>query len=159
MVVSQPDDFDRCATDVTPTLNMLPSLDKLIDQFRRAQDIAVDTLIHKLNIPQPNTNRDWAFYCAEHGLHQIREMQGIGIYAHGYGIELRIDSLTIDFDWGSNGEPDGFDDWRLYRFNIDNPCEIECSHDDVNDWLKRAYADGELLREGSLYYDPNRRAA
>jgi len=148
----------RYAATSVLTHDMPPVLDTLIDRFRKAQDIAVDALIHKLNIPLPETNRAWPFYCAENGLHQTRELNGIGIYAHGYGIELKIDSLTIDFDWGENGEPDGFDGWRLYNFNTDNHSDIECSHDDVNDWLKRAHADGELIKEASLYYDPNRRA-
>ena len=137
---------------------MQPVLDTLIDRFRKAQDIAVDTLIHRLNIPQPETNRAWPSYCAENWLHQTRELNGIGIYAHGYGVELKIDGFTIDFDWGANGEPDGFDGWRLHKFNTENPSEIVCSHNDVNDWLKQAHVDGKLIKEGSLYYDPSRRA-
>lgn len=137
---------------------MQPVLDTLIDRFRSAQDTAVETLIHQLNIPHPESNLAWALYCGETGLHEMRELNGIGIYAHGYGIELKMDDLTIDFDWGTNGEPDGFDGWRLYNFSLDNSPEIECSHNDVNSWLESAHSDGELLKEGSLYYDPKRRA-
>ena len=144
--------------DNTDNKIMLPALDILIDRFRTAQDIAVHTLIYKLNIPQPQSDRAWAFYCAENDLHQTRELNGIGIHAHGYGIELRIDDLTIDFDWGANGEPDGFDGWRLYNFKIDSCSDVVCSHIDVNSWLETAYAEGELLKNGSLYYDPKRRA-
>lgn len=138
---------------------MFPILDTLINRFRDAQDVAVATLIHQLNIPQPESNRAWSLYCAENGLHQTRELNGIGIYAHGYGIELKIDELTIDFDWGDNGEPDGFDGWRLYTFSTNNCPDIECSHSDVDGWLESAYAAGELLKEGSLYYDPRCRAS
>ena len=137
---------------------MLPVLDNLIDRFRKAQDLAVRTLVHKLAIPNPESNRAWAFYCAENGLHEIRELDGVGIYAHGFGIELKIEGLTINFDWGDHGEPDGFDGWRLWNFRTDNCPEVECSHKEVNKWLQRAYNDGELVKDTTLYYDPGRRA-
>lgn len=138
---------------------MLPVLDNLIDRFRRAQDIAVRALIHELAIPQPKSNRAWIFDCIENGLHKVRDRNGIAIYVHGYGVELKINDLTIDFDWGENGEPDGFDGWRLWNFRTDNCPEVICSHEDVKSWLKTAHNDGELIMVGSLYYDPNRRAS
>ena len=65
---------------------------------------------------------------------------------------------TIDFDWGSNGEPDGFDSWRLYNYSLDNLPSVESTHSVVNDWLDAALADGELIKVGGLYYDPKHRA-
>jgi len=138
---------------------MLPVLDDLIGRFRKAQDIAVHTLVHKLSIPQPDSNRAWAFYCVEKGLHQARELKGVGVYAHGYGIELKIENLTIDFDWGDHGEPDGFDGWRLWNFRTDNCSQVGCTHTDVISWLEDSHNDGELIKQGSLYYDPKRRAS
>ncbi|MCO6047045.1 hypothetical protein NG895_24365 [Aeoliella sp. ICT_H6.2] len=134
-------------------------LDNLIDRFRRAQDLAVDTLLHDLSIPLPESNRAWPFYCAANGLHDTRELNGIGIYAHGYGVELKINDLVIDFDWGDNGERDGFDAWRLWNFQAGNCPEMECSHNAVKDWLETAFNEGELIKDTSLYYDPRRRAS
>lgn len=137
---------------------MNPTLENLIKRFRKAQDLAVETLIQRLSIPQPESNLAWAFYCSENGLHQIRELKGTKIYAHGFGVALEINDVKIDFDWGSNGEPDGFDSWRLYSFSMDNCSDIKCTDKEVQSWLEKAENDGELIKEDSLYYDPKRRA-
>ena len=138
---------------------MNATLDSLIARFRAAQDIAVRTLTESLSIPRPSSGLDWVHYCAEHGLHKLNKLGDVGIYAHGYGIELKIADLTIDFDWGDNGEPDGFDGWRLWKFEDDNGDDAPFSHSDVNAWLDEAYNQGELTKCGALYFDPNRRSA
>ena len=136
-------------------------LDTLVDRFRKAQDIGVRTLTQRLSIPRPATNRKWVDYCIENKnkLRETRERSGVSIRIHGYGVELKVDGLTIDFDWGDNGEPDGFDAWRLWNFRLDNCTEIECTYEDVEAWLATAYNDGELLKDTKLYYDPERRAS
>jgi hypothetical protein len=137
---------------------MNPILALLIKEFRDAQDVGVATLINDLGIPQPTSGFDWVNYCTMNGLYNIRELSRVGIYTHGYGVELKIGSLTIDFDWGANGECDGFDGWRLYNFTIDNLPDIGCTHAVVNQWLEAALRAGELTKEDNLYYDPKRRA-
>ena len=137
---------------------MYETLILLIDTFRAAQDIAVATLIRDLHIPQPKSNIDWVHFCSARALHETKELHGVGLYPHGYGIKLKIGPLTIDFDWGANGELDGFDGWRLYNFSIDNLPTIECTHFGVNELLNAALADGEVIKSGNLYYDPKRRA-
>lgn len=134
------------------------SLDTLIEQFRFAQDIGVSTLVNRVGLPVPNSAHDWAAYCSDNGLARInRTINGVGMYAHGHGVELKIGTLTIDFDWGPNGERDVFDAWRLYNFTFDNETGVECSHSDVIDWIDAAYASGELVKIGYKYADPNRR--
>lgn len=117
---------------------MNATLDSLIEEFRAAQDIGVSTLVNALGIPRPSSDLDWLHYCCQNGLHSIDELHGVGIYAHGYGVELKIGSLTIDFDWGENGEPDGFDAWRLWNFRLDNHPEIACSYELARQWLDSA---------------------
>jgi len=137
---------------------MHDTLDRLIEEYRAAQDVGVRTLLRDLGVPQPSSGGDWWLYCSKNGLYNSNQLGGIPIYAHGYGIELKIGSLTIDFDWGPSGEPDGFDGWRLYKFSLDNLAAIKCSHSEVNAWLEDALANGELIKVGSLYFDPNRRS-
>jgi hypothetical protein len=137
---------------------MNPELESLIKQFRTAQDVGVATIRDTLSIPLPKSGPDWVHYCCANGLQKINELNGIPIYAHGYGIQLKIDDLTIDFDWGPNGEPDGFDAWRLYNFTLDNATGVRCTHKDVIRWIEAALENGELERIDYTYFDPKRRA-
>jgi hypothetical protein len=139
-----------------------PPLEALIRRFRRAQDrgvaFVIDVLGPAFGVRLPDSGWDWAIFCGETGLHNVRETNGVGVYTHGYGIELIFDDVTIDFDWGDAGEPDGFDVWRLYNFARLNPSEVPSpEHDEVRAWVEAAAAAGELFRDGSLYYSPAHR--
>jgi hypothetical protein len=105
------------------------------------------------------SHRDWVTICGECGLYKVRHVNGIAIYAHGYGIELVVDGLTIDFDWGDAGEPGGFDTWRLWNFVRVNRIAVDCgSFSQVRLWLEEAVALGELTQDSLLYYSPTHRA-
>jgi hypothetical protein len=138
---------------------MKPELETLIRCFRDAQDVGVATVRDTLQIPLPKSGPDWVHYCWNNGIQKLKELNGVPIYAHGYGIELKIGELTIDFDWGPNGEADGFDAWRLYNFTLDNDTGVECTHDDVIQWIEAAFKNGELQRSNHTYFDPKRRVA
>src|SRR5262245_9434456 len=99
---------------------MHPVLTDMIGRFRAAQDRGVAAVVEvlggALGVRLPASNREWVAICAECGLYIVRAVNGIEIDAHGYGIELVFPDVTIDFDWGAAGEPDGFDAWRLWHF-------------------------------------------
>lgn len=137
---------------------MNPELDSLIERFREAQDIGVRTLTEQLQIPQPASNREWPVVCIDHQIDRRCRRKEIDIYTHGFGIELKIEDLTIDFDWGENGEPDGFDAWRLYNYTLDNGGPESFTHDSIQTIIDDALAAGELIKSGTLYFDPKRRA-
>jgi len=135
----------------------------MIARFRDAQDRAVGVLVgvlaDTLGIRVPTSNREWVTICAECGLYNTRRVNGIEVYAHGFGIELVLDGVTIDFDWGDAGEPDGFDAWRLWNFIRVNELPVACdSYAQVRSWLEEAAASGELTRDQLLYYSPAHRA-
>lgn len=137
---------------------MHPCLDELITRFRNAQDAAVAILVGRLNISLPASNRDWA----STALHkrQSFDVNGttIGLEPHGYGVKITAPTLTIDFDWGEHGEPDGFDAWRLWVYRRDNLPELDVSHEQIRSWLNEALHNEELIKIGTLYFDPLRRA-
>jgi hypothetical protein len=137
---------------------MNESLHTLIGRFRDAQVLAVSTLSDRLGIPKPASNREWPFVANKHGINRRCKRDGIAIYSHGYGVELKFDGRTIDFDWGDNGEPDGFDAWRLTKFARDNGLELETDYHGVQIWLDDAELEGTLVKSGKLYFDPLRRA-
>jgi len=142
---------------------MNPILADMIGRFRSAQDRGVAVIAEVLG-PEfgarlPATNREWVTICEECGLYEVRHVDDVGVYAHGYGIELALDGLTIDFDWGDSGEPDGFDTWRLWNFARVNGVAVDgvdFSH--VRSWLGEAAACGELTQDSQLYYSPTHRA-
>lgn len=142
---------------------MHPRLNALIERFRCAQDFGVaiitGVLGPTLGVGLPTSGRDWLRICGETGLYNVRWINGIEVYTHGYGIELDIDGFNIDFDWGENGEPDGFDWWRLWNFARNNPDGTPLPEDaDVRQWLEEAFAAGELTRDRNLFYSPRHRA-
>jgi len=136
---------------------MLTDLDRLIGDFREAQDEAVTVILNELKLPLPVSNRHWVVYCVEQGLYEMESLNGVGICAHGFGIEITKGELAVDFDWGDHGEADGFDAWRLWKFSDQNDPENICTHELVIGWLEDAHKSGELIESGSLYYDPTRR--
>ena len=137
---------------------MNPQLDGLIQRFRDAQDAGVRALTEQLRVPKPASNMEWPVVCIDHKIDRRCRLNDIDVYTHGYGVELNIGDLTIDFDWGENGEPDGFDAWRLYNFTFDNGGSDSYTHDKIQEWIDAAVAAGELTKSGFLYYDPKRRA-
>jgi hypothetical protein len=142
---------------------MHPSLLTLIERFREAQDRGVAFIVRvlgpTLGVRLPNSPTDWINICGETGLYNVRWMNGVEVYSHGYGIELLIGRLTIDFDWGEFGEPDGFDVWRLWNFARLNPSASPCpEHSEVRTWVQEAAAAGELVQDRYLYYSPAHRA-
>jgi hypothetical protein len=142
---------------------MHPSLVTLIERFREAQDrgvaFIVDVLGPALGVRLPKSPTEWVTICGETGLYNVRWVNGVEVYSHGYGIELSFGGLTIDFDWGEAGEPDGFDGWWLWNFARLNPCNSPCpERAQVRLWIENAATAGELTRDLYLYYSAAHRA-
>jgi hypothetical protein len=136
---------------------------ELIPQFRVAQDRGVRAVVEvlgpTLGVRLPSSNRHWVSICAETGLYGVQWVNGIEVYAHGYGIEFTFPDLSIDFDWGDNGEPDGFDGWRLWLFARMNRMVLASrSSVQVSEWLEQVAERNELVRDTHLYYSPSHRA-
>ncbi len=142
---------------------MNAALVTLIERFRDAQDRAVVFIVGVLGpvigVRHPSDPSDWIDVCGETGLYNVRRISDVGVYAHGYGIELQLDGQNIDFDWGEHGEPDGFDVWRLYNFARLNPNVVPCpEHAEIRAWVEEAATAGELVQDRYLYYSPAHRA-
>lgn len=91
---------------------MNPGLSRLIADYQRAVRLAV-TLLEQAGIARPSSNGEWAFL----GIPQRGELPGnVRYFKHGYGCAVHLPAATVDFDFGANGEIDGFDLWRLAGF-------------------------------------------
>ncbi|HYH65496.1 MAG TPA: hypothetical protein VD866_12440 [Urbifossiella sp.] len=118
----------------------------------------VDVLNPTLGVRLPHSPEEWVTICGETGLYNVRWINGVEVYSHGYGIELSFGGLTIDFDWGEFGEADGFDVWRLWNFARLNPCDEPCpEHAEAKTWIEAAVAAGHLTQDRYLCYSPAHR--
>lgn len=78
---------------------------------------------------------------------------GIEYFKHGAGCEVRLETGAVDFDFGEDGEIDGFDLWRLTKFTRDRlPCFGFESAEQIEKSFDAAVASGELLYSGRCNY-------
>ncbi len=87
-------------------------LRNLIEDYIAAVRTAVEAMT-ALGIRMPTSNDEWALYRLpnELNLPPCTRMQ-----KHGYGCRFKNSLVYVDFDFGANGETNGFDCWRLYDF-------------------------------------------
>lgn len=79
---------------------------------------------------------------------------GIKYYKHGRGCEVYLSEGAVDFDFGREGQIDGFDQWRLWSF-----CQRRGknyafeSERTLHDCFKHAVEVGQLINSShNLYY-------
>lgn len=71
---------------------------------------------------------------------------GYKIRPHGIGMEINIDGVKIDFDFGHNGEVNGFDAWHLFNFVSQNNIKST-----LNTEQKIKFAVEQAVSNGSIY--------
>ncbi|HRI71164.1 MAG TPA: hypothetical protein PK156_43325, partial [Polyangium sp.] len=78
---------------------------------------------------------------------------GLQYFKHGFGVAIKFDGGAIDIDFGDNGEYDGFDADRLFRFATASrfPTPYK-DHREVEADIKAAEANGELRFSGYILY-------
>ncbi len=126
----------------------------LIEQFNDTQKKAVDVLEREFGCKRPESNMDFVSRCAPHIRNAGYECGGYKIRPHGYGMEIEVAGKTIDFDFGINGEIDGFDAWRLSYFSRRNNLKNRLkSEEDINSAILGAVDSGHIVKsEGLNYY-------
>lgn len=125
------------------------NLARLISDYQASVRVAVQ-LLKQSGIPLPATNIDWA----TNGIPQRGELEGgIAYWKHGYGCAVRLPEGTVDFDFGKDGEIDGFDAWRrvffagsrLSKYGFTSEASLkECFNAEV--------AAGSLVYSGDILY-------
>lgn len=123
----------------------------LADQ-RRAKRLVSD----KLGIPENTRALDWAIRSRE-----VRTTYDACPFAsvfriHGYGLEIQVDDLYIDFDYSEQGLADGFDSWRIFVYimagRFDNRGIDKQISDRVDKWFDELIQLGRIERLDNLYY-------
>ncbi|KQT36002.1 hypothetical protein [Methylophilus sp. Leaf414] len=91
------------------------SLAKLIHDYQLAVHEAVKLIVDS-GIQKPSTPAEWV----ENDIPQVGKLKhGIKYFKHGFGCVVHLPSGKVDFDFGAEGQIDGFDLWRLTGFATD----------------------------------------
>lgn len=126
---------------------MKPRLRERIGSYQARVRWAL-SLLDACGIPRPKTAHDWCRTKIPEG---TRLGDGVSYYKHGYGIAVRDAAGEVDFDFGSRGEVEGADAWRLQQFAAP---QLErfgyVSEDEIKADFDEAVAAGELVYSG--YY-------
>lgn len=126
-------------------------LEDLIMQFNRAQQLAVEALELEFDCPRPQSAMDFITRC----VHAIRDKNyQAGSYKlrpHGIGIEVELGNIKIDFDFGDNGEINGFDSWRLLNFVTENEIKTSLNTEQkINIAIEQAIDKGYIYKPNSV---------
>jgi hypothetical protein len=133
-------------------------LSKLILDYQRRVAEAVK-MVEANGIPRPVSNTSWA---TSHDPGRMSLPGGFTFYKHGFGCSVDGPEWGIDFDFGADGQIDGFDAWRLFAFARRRLSEYGfTSAEEIESAVYLAADAGELEFSGYILYyvtDDGRRA-
>jgi len=126
------------------------ALDELITQYVDAAARVFPRVAEHLGVPVSITNVEWASLdVPQHG----STADGIDYFKHGYGVAISDGKHKIDVDLGENGEINGFDAWRLFKFAQDNGIQTPFgSLAEIDSAIQEAVDSNELTYSGYLLY-------
>jgi hypothetical protein len=128
----------------------------ILNAFLADQRTAKSIVASKLNVPEDVAAVEWALRHAE-----IRDAYQANPFAdifspHGFGLELKIGDLYIDYDYSETGRPDGFDDWRLFVYLTAGQFDNNEASGDVSvrvrEWVNEMARLGYFVHLDNLYY-------
>ncbi|GGY61901.1 hypothetical protein GCM10011613_01690 [Cellvibrio zantedeschiae] len=128
---------------------MNEKLKLLIESYLSAVNEAIE-LLDASGIALPKSNMEWA----ASGISLQGELKGgVKYFKHGYGCAVRLSSGPVDFDFGANGEYNGFDEWRLCGFlqSSKSPTTFK-SESELKQEFRHAIENGELIFSGYILY-------
>jgi hypothetical protein len=129
---------------------MDPRLLSLISEYQQAVAERFEQLRTELHIESPKSDYAWtAFGIASRG----RLSDGAEYFKHGFGCSIKYSGGAVNFDFGRNGEIDGFNASRLWGFaEASNRTYGFSSFKEVDATLKKAAAEGSLRFSGYVLY-------
>lgn len=129
---------------------MKNELRELINAYCTKASELIPRLSKSLGFELPITNGAWASLDIPY---RGKTSDGLQYFKHGFGVAIHFDDRKIDIDFGDNGEYDGFDADRLFRFATAShfPTPYK-NHREVEADIKDAVAQGELRFSGYILY-------
>lgn len=128
---------------------MTPDLFKLIKDYQESVQSALEVM-QRSGIPLPRSWHDW--------LHLEIPQEGFlnngaRYYKHGIGCCITSSTISIDFDFGENGEINGFDAWRLFSFAGSELADYGFRNlNDIQTKINDELANGAILQDDSMNY-------
>ncbi|HSG69757.1 MAG TPA: hypothetical protein VLA12_05050 [Planctomycetaceae bacterium] len=128
----------------------------ILKAFLADQRKAKEIVSAKFGIPEDIRALEWSLRHCE-----LRDAYNAAPFAeifkpHGYGLELKIGDLYIDYDYSETGRADGFDAWRIFVYLIagqfDNNGSDEQLSDRIDEWFRELIDSGYVIRGDKLYY-------
>ena len=127
------------------------SLIDLIAKFNEAQELAVEILESKFDCPRPQSAMEFTTRCVQAIRDKDYQSGGYIIRPHGIGMEIDLGKFKIDFDFGHNGEINGFDSWRLYNFSTENNIKTALnSEQKIEEAIEQAIIDGYIYKSNGM---------
>ena len=129
---------------------MKPELRALIEAYCAKAAELIPRLAKMLGFKLPITNTEWVgFQVPTPG----PTSDDLKYFKHGFGVAIRYDGGVIDIDFGDDGEYNGFDADRLFKFATASrfPTPYK-SHYEVEADLKEALAQGQVRFSGYILY-------
>ncbi|MBB3118797.1 DUF6896 domain-containing protein [Pseudoduganella violacea] len=125
------------------------NLEQLIIEYQTRVREAV-ALMYRSGVAMPYSSFAWMK--SDIPMHGILD-GGVEYFKHGAGCLVQLETGEIDFDFGDDGEIDGFDLWRLTRFMGGRlPRFGFASAEQIEQSFSDAVDSGKLNSEGGLYY-------
>ncbi len=130
----------------------LEAVHRFIEDQRKAKQL----LAEELGIPEDIPAVTWSYYYGE--ILDVYERNPFAdhFFPHGLGLAIKVDDLSIDFDFSMNGLPDGFDPWRLARHMSENATGSDDrewpSYQEATEWVNQLVAEGKAVRLDNLFY-------
>jgi hypothetical protein len=129
-------------------LAMDDRLPPLIHDYQSTVARAVAAL-EATGIPRPKSTTEWVGY----DVPGRGELAGGGEYfIHGFGCAVRLPDTFVDFDFGDEGQIDGFDWDRLARFagsKLSKQYGIR-DENELQELIESAHASGDLVYSGYI---------
>ena len=125
------------------------NLHRLISDYQATVALRFSQLL-EAGIDAPKSNFEWV----GNGIEQIGQLlDGSWYFKHGFGCAIKSESDAVDFDFGLNGEIDGFDSWRLWKFAAASKKDYGfASIKDISAAIKKELTEGTLRYSGDLVY-------
>jgi hypothetical protein len=94
---------------------MIEALIRLIHEYQSKVQEAVELFERYKRLQRPRYPLDWTFSGISRSGYLDSQCQ-ISYFLHGYGCCVNWSSSRVDWDFGEEGQIDGFDVWRLHDF-------------------------------------------